>query len=81
MCRMRIVRRQVRSDVVDHYQQAVGVRALRCVGRAPDLVEQGSGWAAVLGVISVLNGKIRADDLVDSGAARRLRAEALALLA
>ena len=47
----------------------------------PDLAERGSGWAAVLGVVSVLNRKIRADDLLESGAARRLRAEALALLA
>src|SRR5438067_13637235 len=78
---MRIVRRQARSDVVDHYQQAVGVRALCGVRRAPDLVEQRSGWAAAPGVVSVLNREIRAHDLLESGAARRLRAEALALLA
>src|SRR5438067_5936929 len=80
-CPMRVVRRQARSDVVDHYQQAVGVRALCGVRRAPDLVEQRSGWAAAPGVVSVLNREIRPHDLLESGAARRLRAEALALLA
>src|SRR5207247_5774515 len=80
-CPIWIVRRQARSDVVDHCQQAVGVRALCGVRRAPDLVEQRSGWAAVLGVVSVLNREIRAHDLLESGAAWRLRPEALALLA
>ena len=59
----------------------VGVRALGCVRGAPDLVEQGGGCAAALGVVAVLNRKILAYDLLESGAVGRLRAEALALLA
>ena len=72
-------RRAAMSSIDD--QHAVGVRALGCVRAAPDLVEQGGGWAAVLGVVAVLDRKILAHDLLESGAAGRLRAEALALLA
>ena len=65
--------RQAGGDVVDHDKQAVGVRALGGVGGACDLVEQGGGRAAVVGVVAVLDRKVLAHDLLKSGAAGAAR--------
>jgi hypothetical protein len=80
-CRLRIVRRQAGGDVVDDDQHAVGVRPLDRVRAATDLVEQGGGRAAVVGAVAVLNRKVSTHVLLQSGAVRRLRADARALFA
>src|SRR5215217_2033957 len=79
-CRGRILGGQAGGDVVDHGEQAVGVGPLDRVGAAPDLIQQGGGRAAVVGVVTVLDRQVRPNVLLNSGAARRQRAEALAVV-
>ena len=62
-------------------QHAVGVGPFGCLRAAPDLVEQGGGRAAVVGVVAVLNRKVFTHVLLNSGAAERQLAEARALFA
>ena len=80
-CRLRILRRESGGDVVDDGQQPVGVGLFDGTAAASELVEQGGGRAAIVGMVAVLSGEVFTHVLLDSGAAWGQGAEPLALFA
>ena len=68
------------GDLVDQFQDPVGVGVFGGVATASDLVEQGGGGAAVLWVVAVLDRQVVAYQLFDSFAVGALGAVAGELL-
>ena len=76
-----IFRHEACRELVSGTEEAVSKRLLDRGLSPPDLVEQGSRWATVLGSVTVLGGKVPTHELLDAGITRRQCAEMLCLRA